>query len=149
MQVYKYYDLVFWSQTSWKWVEAKITEMGILFSTEYRVTFILDRSSMPRVEDHHYYKRKRDSSKSEVKYYEIKPLQLIWDKVCGDSGVNDWLAKRWPQPPGKWCPQGPQCPHVYVRTHTHTHTHACAALIASVGAHLNMISAKCGDHFEV
>jgi ubiquitin-like domain-containing CTD phosphatase 1 len=64
-------------------VEAKITEMGILFSTEYRVTFILDRSSMPRVEDHHYYKRKRDSSKSEVKYYEIKPLQLIWDKVPG------------------------------------------------------------------
>lgn len=31
-----HYDLAFWSQTSWKWVEAKLTEMGILFATDYR-----------------------------------------------------------------------------------------------------------------
>ena len=48
----------------------------MLFATEYRVAFILDQSSMPRVEDRHYYKRKRGTHNGEVKYYEIKPLQV-------------------------------------------------------------------------
>lgn len=28
--VYRHYDLVVWSQTSWKWVEVKLTELGML-----------------------------------------------------------------------------------------------------------------------
>eukprot|EP00668_Euglena_longa_P015178 GGOE01019231.1.p1 GENE.GGOE01019231.1~~GGOE01019231.1.p1 ORF type:complete len:372 (+),score=125.93 GGOE01019231.1:26-1141(+) len=75
------YDLAFWSQTSWKWVEAKLTEMGILFATDYRVAFILDQTAMPRVEDRNYYKRKRDATRTDPKFYEIKPLQLIWEKL--------------------------------------------------------------------
>jgi ubiquitin-like domain-containing CTD phosphatase 1 len=80
--IYKYYDIAFWSQTSWKWVEAKLTEMGILGSdNEYKVVFVLDQSAMPRVEDRNYYNRKKDTGKNgECKYYEIKPLQLIFEK---------------------------------------------------------------------
>lgn len=33
---YKFYDIAFWSQTSWMWVEAKLTEMGILLATDYQ-----------------------------------------------------------------------------------------------------------------
>eukprot|EP01006_Ploeotia_vitrea_P034854 TRINITY_DN65807_c5_g1_i1.p1 TRINITY_DN65807_c5_g1~~TRINITY_DN65807_c5_g1_i1.p1 ORF type:complete len:384 (-),score=49.09 TRINITY_DN65807_c5_g1_i1:168-1319(-) len=76
---YKYYDLVFWSQTSWRWIEAKLTEMGILLSSNFKVTFVLDKTSMPTVEDCGNYKRKRDTTQ-ETKKYQIKPLQLIWDK---------------------------------------------------------------------
>jgi ubiquitin-like domain-containing CTD phosphatase 1 len=81
--VYKFYDIAFWSQTSWMWVEAKLTEMGILLATDYRVTFILDTTSMPSVEDRHYYQRKKDTSRTEPKSYQIKPLQLIWAKLPG------------------------------------------------------------------
>ena len=41
--VYQYYDICFWSQTRWSWIEAKLTEMGILYSTNYQVSF----SSVP------------------------------------------------------------------------------------------------------
>jgi len=51
-------DIVFWSQTSWKWslfsssgcsthlfrLEIKLTELGILLHPDYRVCFVLDKS---------------------------------------------------------------------------------------------------------
>eukprot|EP00906_Rhabdomonas_costata_P007911 RCo011301 len=88
--IYRHYDLAFWSQTHWKWVEAKLTEMGLLSNPNFKILFILDQSAMPRVEDKHYYHRHRKKRPApstgaepsqEPKFYEVKPLQLIWDKL--------------------------------------------------------------------
>jgi len=37
--VYQDYDLVVWSQTSWKWLEMKITSLGMLTHPNYRISF--------------------------------------------------------------------------------------------------------------
>lgn len=34
--VYEYYDLAIWSQTSWRWLELKLTELGFLSNPNYR-----------------------------------------------------------------------------------------------------------------
>ena len=34
--VYAHYDLCIWSQTSWRWLELKLTEMGFLSNPNYR-----------------------------------------------------------------------------------------------------------------
>lgn len=34
--VYEYYDLAIWSQTSWRWLELKLTELGFLNNPNYR-----------------------------------------------------------------------------------------------------------------
>ena len=34
---YQEYDLVIWSQTHWKWVEMKLTELGMLEHPDYKV----------------------------------------------------------------------------------------------------------------
>ena len=39
VEVYKHYDICFWSQTSWRWLEAKLTEMGILTHSHFKVCF--------------------------------------------------------------------------------------------------------------
>eukprot|EP01012_Entosiphon_sulcatum_P016781 TRINITY_DN21663_c0_g1_i1.p1 TRINITY_DN21663_c0_g1~~TRINITY_DN21663_c0_g1_i1.p1 ORF type:complete len:348 (+),score=76.62 TRINITY_DN21663_c0_g1_i1:26-1069(+) len=83
--VYKYYDIAFWSQTSWRWVEAKLTEMGLLLHHDFRVSFILDREHMISVTDRNYYQRKqkekrKDGEDKKVKKYEVKPLAVIWNK---------------------------------------------------------------------
>ncbi|KFH14560.1 HAD hydrolase, family IIID protein [Toxoplasma gondii MAS] len=43
---YEDYDLAVWSQTHWKWVEMKCTELGFLTSPKFHLCFVLDRSSM-------------------------------------------------------------------------------------------------------
>jgi ubiquitin-like domain-containing CTD phosphatase 1 len=43
---YEYYDIVIWSQTSWRWLEAKLTELSMLTHNNYKLCFVLDRSSM-------------------------------------------------------------------------------------------------------
>jgi len=43
-EAYKNYELVIWSQTSWKWLEIKLTELGILTNVNYRILFVLDKS---------------------------------------------------------------------------------------------------------
>lgn len=35
--VYEYYDLAIWSQTSWRWLELKLTELGFLSNPNYRL----------------------------------------------------------------------------------------------------------------
>jgi len=69
---YKHYDLVVWSQTSWKWLEIKLIELGMLTNTSYKFCFVLDKTSMFSITS-----TKRDGSK--VKHY-VKPLQIIWSK---------------------------------------------------------------------
>ncbi|KYK69137.1 ubiquitin-like domain CTD phosphatase 1, partial [Toxoplasma gondii TgCatPRC2] len=40
---YEDYDLAVWSQTHWKWVEMKCTELGFLTSPKFHLCFVLDR----------------------------------------------------------------------------------------------------------
>ena len=44
--LYPHYEFVIWSQTSWRWLEAKITELGMLQHAEYKIAFVLDQKSM-------------------------------------------------------------------------------------------------------
>lgn len=71
-EVYKHYDLVVWSQTSWRWLETKLTELGMLTNPGYKWCFVLDKTSMFAITS-----KKRDGTK--VKHY-VKPLQIIWTK---------------------------------------------------------------------
>lgn len=43
-----YYDIVFWSQTSWRYLESKLVELQILGqdAPDYPVVFTLDRTPM-------------------------------------------------------------------------------------------------------
>eukprot|EP00741_Cyanophora_paradoxa_P019978 tig00021179_g19282.t1 len=72
---YTEYDIVIWSQTSWKWLEMKITELGMLTSEAFHICFVLDRTSMFSVESKH-------------RTHEVKPLELIWAKF-----TDRWNAK--------------------------------------------------------
>lgn len=53
------------------WVEAKLTELGILFSPNYKVTFVLDKSAMFSI---------TSNFKGKHKEHEVKPLKIIWKK---------------------------------------------------------------------
>ncbi|KDN45936.1 HAD-superfamily subfamily IIID h protein [Tilletiaria anomala UBC 951] len=63
--VYPYYDLVCWSQTSWRWVDAKLTELHMLSDPRYKLSWVLDKTTMPSVE-------------TKGKKHHVKPLELIW-----------------------------------------------------------------------
>ena len=69
---YKYYDLAVWSQTSWRWLETKLTELGMLTNVGYRFCFVLDKTSMFEISSD-----KRDGSSFK---HHVKPLQIIWTK---------------------------------------------------------------------
>eukprot|EP00761_Pharyngomonas_kirbyi_P008345 gb/GECH01008356.1/.p1 GENE.gb/GECH01008356.1/~~gb/GECH01008356.1/.p1 ORF type:complete len:356 (+),score=84.00 gb/GECH01008356.1/:1-1068(+) len=77
--VYQYYDIAFWSQTSWKWVEMKLTEFGILTSDSFRVMCALDQSSMFTVMSPH-----RDKKR----VHGVKPLEYIWSKFTQFDKTN-------------------------------------------------------------
>jgi len=68
---YEDYDLVVWSQTSWRWLEMKLTELGMLVHPAYRICFVLDKTSMfPIV----------STIKGKDKKHQVKPLQILWTK---------------------------------------------------------------------
>mmetsp|Transcript_12136 Transcript_12136/g.21597 ORF Transcript_12136/g.21597 Transcript_12136/m.21597 type:complete len:384 (+) Transcript_12136:115-1266(+) len=69
---YKYYDLVVWSQTSWRWLELKLTELGMLTHPGYKICFVLDKTSMFRIIS-------TNRSGKQVTHH-VKPLQIIWSK---------------------------------------------------------------------
>jgi ubiquitin-like domain-containing CTD phosphatase 1 len=69
---YQHYDLVVWSQTSWRWLETKLIELGMLTNPGYKFCFVLDKSSMFSIVS-----TKRDGSSYK---HQVKPLQLIWTK---------------------------------------------------------------------
>lgn len=70
--VYQHYDIAFWSQTSWRWLEAKLTEMQILTHHLFKVCFVMDKTTMFEVR----YRYKQD-----IRAHEVKALQIIWEKV--------------------------------------------------------------------
>ncbi|KAI8927943.1 HAD-like domain-containing protein [Entophlyctis helioformis] len=73
--VYPYYDLCIWSQTAWKWLEAKITSLGMLMHSEYKIAFVLDQTSMFSITS-----MARRSKNGAPSRHQVKPLQLIWTR---------------------------------------------------------------------
>jgi ubiquitin-like domain-containing CTD phosphatase 1 len=70
-QIYKNFDICFWSQTSWRWLEAKLTEMAILTSPNYKVSFVLDKTVMFEVVS---------KVRGKLKRHHVKPLEFVWQK---------------------------------------------------------------------
>jgi ubiquitin-like domain-containing CTD phosphatase 1 len=68
---YRNYDLVIWSQTSWRWLEAKLTELNMLMHSDYKLSFVLDRTSMFSITS----RRGREERR-----HEVKALEIIWRK---------------------------------------------------------------------
>jgi ubiquitin-like domain-containing CTD phosphatase 1 len=63
---YAEYDIMIWSATSMKWVELKMTELGVLNNPNYKVTALLDHLAMITVQ-------------SDTRgIFDCKPLGLIW-----------------------------------------------------------------------
>lgn len=75
---YRNYDIVVWSQTSWRFLEAKLTALSILFAHDYKICFVLDRASMFSVTS-----RKHGQNQT----HEVKALDIIWHKF-----PNRWNA---------------------------------------------------------
>lgn len=71
---YRHYDLVVWSQTSWRWLETKLIELGMLTHPGYKFVFVLDKTSMFTVVS-----TKRNDRSVSITHH-VKPLQIIWSK---------------------------------------------------------------------
>uniref|UniRef100_F6QEE8 Ubiquitin-like domain-containing CTD phosphatase 1 n=1 Tax=Xenopus tropicalis TaxID=8364 RepID=F6QEE8_XENTR len=65
---YEDYDIVIWSATSMKWIEAKMKELGVSTNSNYKITFMLDSAAMITV---HTPRRG---------LVDVKPLGVIWGK---------------------------------------------------------------------
>nr|XP_009296658.2 ubiquitin-like domain-containing CTD phosphatase 1 [Danio rerio] len=65
---YEDFDIVIWSATSMKWIDAKMKELGVTDNPNYKITFMLDSAAMITV---HTPKRG---------VVEVKPLGVIWGK---------------------------------------------------------------------
>jgi HAD-superfamily hydrolase (TIGR02245 family) len=72
------YDIAIWSQTNWRWLELKLTELNLLNRKEYKICFALDKSSMFTVRQNY-----------------IKPLQLIWNKFGDRWGPRNTVSFYW------------------------------------------------------
>ena len=77
---YQHYDLIVWSQTSWRWLETKLIELGMLSNPGYKFSFVLDKTSMFTVTS-----TRRDGTSVT---HHVKPLQLIWTKFPRWSSKN-------------------------------------------------------------
>ncbi|WVN85072.1 HAD hydrolase, family IIID [Cryptococcus depauperatus CBS 7841] len=78
-QVYPYYDIAIWSQTSWRWLETKLVELDLIGGHRaYKISFVVDRSCMFPV----------FSQKDGQPYkHEVKPLAYLW------ASFPQWSAK--------------------------------------------------------
>lgn len=65
---YEDYDIVTWSTTNMKWIEAKMQELGVSTNANYKITFMLDSAAMITV---HTPRRG---------LIDVKPLGVIWGK---------------------------------------------------------------------
>ncbi|KAI9091471.1 HAD-like domain-containing protein [Phlyctochytrium arcticum] len=83
--VYPYYDICIWSQTSWKWLEMKVTELGILTHPAYRIAFVMDRSTMFSITS-----TTRRVDGKPVKH-EVKALDIIWTKFGDRFGPHNTI----------------------------------------------------------
>jgi ubiquitin-like domain-containing CTD phosphatase 1 len=84
--VYKYFDIVIWSQTSWRWLEIKLIELGFLEPTNsYKILFVLDKECMFRRKSR---TMRTKEGKKKRKGKAFKPLELIWSKFPQWSKQN-------------------------------------------------------------
>jgi ubiquitin-like domain-containing CTD phosphatase 1 len=85
-ECYVHYDLVIWSQTSWRWVEIKLTELGMLTHPQYKICFVLDKSAMFKIS----VRNPKPTRKHPEEYRDlsVKPLQLVWSKYARWSAAN-------------------------------------------------------------
>jgi ubiquitin-like domain-containing CTD phosphatase 1 len=67
------YEIVIWSATHWKWVEMKLTDLGMLTHPGYKIMAVLDRSAMFRLGG--------ADAKGKKGAHEIKPLEFVWQKL--------------------------------------------------------------------
>jgi len=65
------FEIVVWSATHWKWVEMKLTDLGMLTHAKYKLLSVLDRSSMFRLGGERKKKKKGKGGKGD---HEVKPL---------------------------------------------------------------------------
>lgn len=70
--MYKHYEIVVWSQTSWRWLELKLTELKMLENPNYKLCFVLDKTCMFSI--------KSKMSDGNYRKHHVKPLELIWRK---------------------------------------------------------------------
>ena len=68
---YQYYDIVIWSATSMRYIEAKMDELRVSSNPNYKIVFYLDSSAMISVESQKY------------GLLNVKPLAVIWGKFPG------------------------------------------------------------------
>lgn len=79
--VYQHYDIVIWSQTSLRWLDIKLNELGFLRPDRpYKFLFVLTKECMFRV--------KQRNSRGKIKKKACKPLQLIWTKFSQYHSKN-------------------------------------------------------------
>ncbi|KAG0091405.1 hypothetical protein BGZ92_000738 [Podila epicladia] len=76
---YEHYDIVIWSQTSWRALEAKITTIGLLDHINYKIAFVMDISTMFSVLS------QRDGKPFK---HQVKALDIIWQKFPQYSARN-------------------------------------------------------------
>jgi len=73
---YEHYDIVIWSATGMKWIEAKMQELGVSSNHNYKIMFMLDSNAMITVDSPTY------------GVIETKPLGVIWGKYSQYSSRN-------------------------------------------------------------
>lgn len=76
---YEHYDIVIWSQTSWRALEAKVTTIGLLTHPDYKISFVMDISTMFSVMS------QRDGKPFK---HQVKALDIIWTKFSQYSAKN-------------------------------------------------------------
>lgn len=83
--MYQHYDIVICSQTSWRWLEAKLTALSMIFATEYKLFFVLDRTSMFPVTS-----RKNGTERT----HEVKASEIIWRKFSNRRTTHTRIPTR-------------------------------------------------------
>ncbi|KAK0549093.1 hypothetical protein OC846_004204 [Tilletia horrida] len=97
--VWPEYDIVIWSQTSWRWLEVKLVELQMLADSRFKISFVLDRTPMFHI---------RSSARGKDKEWRgphCKPLELIWrrwPKIYGPHNTIhiDDLSRNFSMNPG-------------------------------------------------
>lgn len=68
---YQHYDIVIWSATSMRYIEAKMQELRVASNPNYKIVFYLDSGAMISVHSRKY------------GVLSVKPLEVIWGKFPG------------------------------------------------------------------
>lgn len=76
---YQDYDIVIWSATSMKYIEAKMNELGVSTNPNYKISFYLDKAAMISIHSKKY------------GLLNVKPLAVIWGKFIGQYNPKNTI----------------------------------------------------------